>query len=56
MTQIRKEVSRSRFSTNVDKKLLEILDKLSKETKIPKSKLVDTALEMLFEKYQIGGE
>ena len=51
MTQIRKEVSRTRFSTNVD-----ILDELSKETKIPKSKLVDTALEMLFEKYQIGGE
>lgn len=53
MTQERKEVSRTRFSTSVDKKLLETLDELSKETRIPKSKLVDTALEMLFEKYQI---
>ena len=53
MTQERKEVSRTRFSTSVDKKLLETLDELSKETKVPKSKLVDTALEMLFEKYKI---
>ncbi|MEG1409598.1 MAG: ribbon-helix-helix domain-containing protein [Terrisporobacter sp.] len=53
MTLDRKEVTRSRFSTNVDKKLLENLDGLSRESKIPKSKLADTALEMLFEKYKI---
>lgn len=53
MTQERKEVNRTRFSTSVDIKLLETLDNLSKETRIPKSKLVDMALEMLFEKYKI---
>lgn len=47
----RKEVNRTRFSTSVNKKLLESLDELSKTTMIPKSKLVDLALEMLFEKY-----
>lgn len=53
MTQERKEVNRTRFSTSVDIKLLETLNNLSKETRIPKSKLVDMALEMLFEKYKI---
>ena len=53
MAQERKEVNRTRFSTSVDIKLLETLDNLSKETRIPKSKLVDMALEMLFEKYKI---
>lgn len=52
MTQERKEVSRARFSTSVDIKLLENLDQLSKETRIPKSKLVDMALEMLFKKHE----
>lgn len=51
MAQKRKEVNRTRFSTSVNKKLLESLDELSKTTMIPKSKLVDLALEMLFEKY-----
>lgn len=53
MTQERKEVNRTRFSTSVDIKLLQTLDNLSKETRIPKSKLVDMALEILFEKYKI---
>ncbi|RDY29744.1 ribbon-helix-helix domain-containing protein [Romboutsia weinsteinii] len=52
MTQERKEVSRTRFSTSVDIKLLETLDELSKTTRIAKSKLIDIALEMLFEKYE----
>ncbi|CEP39688.1 ribbon-helix-helix domain-containing protein [Paraclostridium sordellii] len=53
MTQERKKVNRTRFSTSVDIKLLETLDDLSKETRIPKSKLIDMALETLFERYQI---
>lgn len=37
----------------VDIKLFDTLNKLSKETRIPKSKLVDEALELLFEKHNI---
>ncbi|WP_250675815.1 ribbon-helix-helix domain-containing protein [Paraclostridium ghonii] len=47
MTQERSEVKRTRFSTSVDKKLLESLDDLYKTTMIPKSKLIDLSLEML---------
>lgn len=52
MLKERKEVNRTRFSTSVDINLLETLDGLSKTTRIAKSKLVDMALEMLFEKYE----
>ena len=37
----------------VDTKLFDTLNELSKQTRIPKSKLVDEALKLLFEKHQI---
>lgn len=37
----------------VDIKLFDTLNQLSKETRIPKSKLVDEALELLFKKHNI---
>lgn len=45
--------NRERFGVAVDKKLLEGLRKLSKETRIPASKLTDEALEDLMKKYNI---
>jgi metal-responsive CopG/Arc/MetJ family transcriptional regulator len=43
--------NRATFSTTLDKKLLIQLDKLSVKTRIPKSKLVDEAIEDLLKKY-----
>ena len=45
--------SRKQYTMTVDIKLFDTLNKLSKETRIPKSKLVDEALELLFEKHNI---
>jgi len=39
------------FSTKMDKSLIENLKKLSKETRIPQSKLATEAMEDLFKKY-----
>ncbi len=47
----RELVNRIRVSTSIDKELVEKLEEISKETKIAKSKLYDTALELLMEKY-----
>ncbi len=43
--------TRKTLSNAIDKELHEKLDQLSKETRIPKSKLLDEAIEMLLEKY-----
>ena len=48
----RELVNRKRFNTSVDKDLLIELDELSKNTFIPKSKLIDRALELLFEDFK----
>ena len=48
----RELVTRKRFNTSVDKDLLTRLDQLSEDTLIPKSKLIDSALILLFEKYK----
>lgn len=45
--------SRKQYTMTVDIQLFDTLNKLSKETRIPKSKLVDEALELLFEKHNI---
>lgn len=45
--------SRKQYTMTVDIKLFDTLNQLSKETRIPKSKLVDEALELLFEKHNI---
>lgn len=44
-------VNRKTFNTSVDKDLLLKLDELSKETMIPKSKLIDKAIELLLKEY-----
>ena len=44
--------NRVRFSTSLDKDLAKRLDDLSTNTRIPKSKLVDEALEMLLAKHE----
>ena len=41
--------SREKISTTVRKDLVKKLDKLNSNTKVPKSKLYDQALELLFE-------
>jgi len=43
--------TRKRFATTVDKKLLKKLDNLSKETRIPKSRLIDEAIELLLKEH-----
>ena len=44
--------NRVRFSTSLDKDLAKRLDDLSTKTRIPKSKLVDEAIEMLLAKHE----
>ena len=44
--------TRKRVTTTLDKELVEKLDKLSKETRIPKSKLFDEAIEDLLKKHK----
>ncbi|MDO5291606.1 MAG: ribbon-helix-helix domain-containing protein [bacterium] len=45
--------TRKQYTMTVDTKLFDTLNELSRQTRIPKSKLVDEALELLFEKHQI---
>lgn len=45
--------SRKQYTMTVDIKLFDTLNALSEKTRIPKSKLVDEALELLFEKHNI---
>ncbi|WP_042401727.1 MULTISPECIES: ribbon-helix-helix domain-containing protein [Clostridium] len=45
--------TRVRFTTSIDLDYNNKLDKLSEETMIPKSKLVDRALELLFSEYKL---
>lgn len=44
--------TRIRFSTSLDKDLAKRLEDLSIATRIPKSKLVDEAIEMLLDKHE----
>lgn len=43
--------NRIRFSTSLSKDLAEKLDCLSKQSRIPKSKLLDEAVELLLDKH-----
>ena len=45
-------VNRKVLSNAVKNELYEALDVLSKETRIPKSKLLDEAIELLLNKYK----
>lgn len=44
--------NRVRTSDSVDKNLYEELKNISKKTKIPRSKLIDEAIELLLTKYE----
>lgn len=44
--------NRIRFSTSLDKGLSQKLEDLSKSTRIPKSKLLDEAIELLLLKHE----
>lgn len=48
----RQLVNRKRFNTSVDIELLANLDELSSRTLIPKSKLIDRAIELVLEEYK----
>ena len=54
MTSVRNKdlVTRERLSTSVDKEILKNAKKVSIDTKIPFSKLMDEALEDLITKYK----
>ena len=48
-------VNRVRFTSSLDKALMPKLDRLSKETRIPKCRLLDEAVEDLLKKYEKRG-
>ena len=45
-------VNRTKSGDAIDNKLLDELNKLKKITKVPRSKLLDEAIEILLEKYK----
>lgn len=45
-------VNRVRFTSSLKKELMPELDRLSEETRIPKSRLIDEAIEDLLKKYE----
>lgn len=52
MSNDRGLVTRTVVSNSIRKDLAEELNELSKETRIPKSKLLDEAIELLLEKHK----
>ena len=44
-------VNRTRFTSSLKNELLEQFDQLARETRIPKTKLLDEAIEDLLKKY-----
>lgn len=44
--------NRQAFSNAMDKELFNKFDELAKETRIPKSKLLDEAIELLLKEYK----
>lgn len=45
-------VNRVRFTSSLKKELMPQLDQLSEQTRIPKSRLIDEAIEDLLKKYE----
>ena len=45
-------VNRTRFASSLDNELVEPLNELSKKTRVPKSRLLDEAIEDLLKKYE----
>lgn len=52
MAKDRGLVTREAFSNSIDKNLSAEFRQLAKDTRIPMSKLLDEAIEMLLEKYR----
>ncbi|MDK7667424.1 MULTISPECIES: ribbon-helix-helix domain-containing protein [Cytobacillus] len=48
--------NRTRIGSAIDNELLEKLKDLSKETKVPQSKLLDEAIELLLREYKNDDE
>lgn len=46
-------VNRTRFTSSLKNELLDQFDQLAKETRIPKSRLFDEAIEDLLKKYAV---
>ncbi|MFI3115027.1 MAG: ribbon-helix-helix domain-containing protein [Clostridia bacterium] len=44
---------RKRFTSSIKNELVPLLDKLSKDTRIPKSRLLDEAIEDLLKKHGV---
>ena len=44
--------NRQRYTNSINNELIEKLKKLSEETKIPQSKLLDEAIELVLKKYR----
>ena len=45
-------VDRKKFISSLDKKLVEPFNELSRKTRVPKSRLLDEAIEDLLKKYE----
>ncbi len=45
-------VNRKKFISSLDKKLVEPFNELSRKTRVPKSRLLDEAIEDLLKKYE----
>lgn len=45
-------VNRTRFTSSMDNRLMEQFNQLAKVTRIPKSRLIDEAIEDLLKKYE----
>ena len=45
-------VNRTRFTSSMKKELMKDFDRLAAETRIPKSRLIDEAIEDLLKKYE----
>ena len=52
MSQNRGFKNRRAFSNAIDKDLFEVFEQIHVQTRIPKSKLLDEAIQLLVEKYQ----
>ena len=48
-------VNRARFVSSLDKKLVNPFHELSQKTRVPKSRLLDEAIEDLLKKYEKKG-
>lgn len=48
-----RDITRKRVGMSVDRVLYEEVEKLSELTRVPKSRLIDEALEYLLQKYNI---